>query len=279
MIKSILLPIDGSNYSEALLDYGQFLARKFKSVLRILSIVDIRLYEWNMASGADAFVPVVPSMEYQEESQRILEEKSDTILEKAAEILEKGNISYQTIKTSGIPTDEILYYSKTNDLVIMGIRGEYERWSNKLLGATVEAVTRQIGKPILLTEKTFKPFEQIICGYDGSEASIKALQLSAYFANSLKQSLQVISVLESEDESKAVLKEAEEYLLPYKIKYQLLHESGDSAEVLVNAQNTAPKPSLMIIGSYGHSRLREAIIGSTTVQVMRNAQKPVLLAK
>jgi nucleotide-binding universal stress UspA family protein len=33
------------------------------------------------------------------------------------------------------------------------------------------------------------------------------------------------------------------------------------------------------MGSFGHSRLREAILGSTTVQVMRKANKPILLAK
>jgi nucleotide-binding universal stress UspA family protein len=36
---------------------------------------------------------------------------------------------------------------------------------------------------------------------------------------------------------------------------------------------------MLVMGSYGHSRLREAIIGSTTVQVMRSAAKPIILAR
>ncbi len=91
--------------------------------------------------------------------------------------------------------------------------------------------------------------------------------------------VQVLSIFDDEEEREAVLKEAEKYISPYNIDYQLRHESGDGADVLVNAQNSAPDSSLMIIGSYGHSRLREAILGSTTVQVMRKANKPVLLAK
>jgi len=279
MIKSILLPIDGSVYSETVLQYGIFLAKKFKSVLRILTIVDIRLYEWNLAAGADTFVPVMPSSEFQEESQRMQDEKADKVLEKAKNILKDSKLTYELVKTSGIPVDEILVYSKTNDLVIMGIRGEYERWSNSLLGATVEAVTRQISKPVLLTEKSFETPKRIHCGYDGSSAALKALQFAAYFASSLKIKVQILAVFDEEDEREAVLDEAEKYISPYNVEFQLRHETGDGTEVLINAQNSAPNASLMIIGSYGRSRLREAILGSTTVQVMRKAAKPVLLAK
>lgn len=279
MIKSILLPIDGSNYSETVLQYGMFLAKKFGSVLRILTIVDIRLYEWNMAAGADNFVPIMPSTEFQEESHQMLENKAEQVLEKAKDLVTQSGISFQLIKTTGNPVDEILEYSKTNDLVVMGIRGEYERWSNNLLGATVESITRQISKPVMLVEKKFEPFRRILCGYDGSNSANKALQLSAYYSSALKLPLHVISVFDTQEERDSILNEAEAYLEPYQIKYLLRHESGDVDSILVSAQNNAPEASMMVIGSYGHSRLREAIIGSTTVQVMRKADKPVLLAK
>jgi len=92
-------------------------------------------------------------------------------------------------------------------------------------------------------------------------------------------SLQVISVFDSEDEWKTVLSEAEHYLMPYNIDFHLRHEKGDPAAALFNACAQSTVPVLMTIGAYGHSRLRETIIGSTTVQVMRLATKPVMLAK
>ncbi|MEJ2055966.1 MAG: universal stress protein, partial [Calditrichaceae bacterium] len=199
--------------------------------------------------------------------------------EKAAGILKKSGINHELIKTSGIPSDEICNFAMENDFVIMGIRGEYERWTNKFLGATVETVTRQINKPTMLVDKNFAPVERIHCGYDGSTYANKALQLSAYLTDILKLNLQVIAISDSEDERKQRLREADHYLNPYGIEYSLRHETGDASDALVNVQNNAPGPSLMVIGSYGHTRLREAIIGSTTVEVMRNANKPVLLAK
>lgn len=279
VIKSILLPIDGSNYSETILKYGIYLAKKLNTVIRVLSVVDIRLIDWSMATGAESFVPLMPSADFQAESQKMHEEKAEKITEKAAGILKKSEIVHEIIKTSGIPSDEICHQAMENDFVIMGIRGEYERWTNKFLGATVENVTRQINKPIMLVDKDFKPVQRIHCGYDGSNSANKALQLSAYLADALKLNLQVIAISTSEEERDQLLREADRYLNPYKIEYNLRHESGDPSDTLVNVQNSAPSPSLMVIGSYGHTRLREAIIGSTTVEVMRKAVKPVLLAK
>lgn len=131
----------------------------------------------------------------------------------------------------------------------------------------------------MLVDKEFKEIERIHCGYDGSSYANKALQLSAYIASTIKLNLQIIGISTSEEERKQMLTEADRYLNPYEIEYNLRHEIGDPSETLVNVQNNAPVPSLMVIGSYGHTRLREAIIGSTTVEVMRKAQKPILLAK
>ncbi len=279
MIKSLLLTVDGSNYSESVLKYGIYFAEKFDAVLRVLTVVDIRLFDWSMAASADSFVPVMPSADFQAESQKMLDEKADKIIEKAADMLKKSDVKYDLIKVSGIPVDEICLHAKKNDMAVIGARGEYEKWSDKLLGATVEAVTRQITKPVVLVDKEFIPVDHLHCGYDGSTTANKALQLGAFLAKMLNAELKVISVFDDEEERKAVLAEADEYLLPYEIKYKLRHEAGNVEEVLVNAHNNAPYKVLTLIGSYGHSRLREAIIGSTTVQVMRKAGKPILLAK
>jgi nucleotide-binding universal stress UspA family protein len=279
MIKSILCTIDGSPYSEAVLRQGVFLANKFDAIIRVLTVVDIRLFDWAVATGADSFVPVMPSADFQAESQRMLEEKAKNVIDKAADILGKENVKFELVNTSGIPVDEICDAARQNDLVIMGVRGEYERWSDKLLGVTLESVSRQISKPTMLVDRDFKEFNRIICGYDGSNSANKALQLSAYFSSSMKLPLDIITVSPSEEERNAILREAEKYIQPYQLQFNLISREGDVAEILVQAQNEISDPTLIIIGSYGHSRLREAILGSTTVEVMRTASKPIILAK
>ena len=279
MIRSILLAVDGSPYSESVLQYGMYLGKKLDAMLRVLTVIDIRLFEWNMSAGADSFIPVVTPVEFQEETRSMLDSKADAILEKSKVMLEESGLQFELKKITGIPVDEICLLSKSCDLAIMGIRGEYEHWTSRLLGAVTEAVTRQIPKPLLLVDRTFEKIERILCGYDRSDSSNKALQISAFLAEVLKIELQATAVFNQAEEREEVLAEAEEYLKPYQIEFKLRHESGTPAEALIFAQNNAPYPSLLCMGSYGHSRLREAILGSTTVQVMRKAKKPILLAK
>ncbi len=70
MIKSILLAIDGSNYTETALKEGIDFAKIFDAHLRVLTVIDIRIFEWDVAIGVEGFAPIIPSTAYQEESQK-----------------------------------------------------------------------------------------------------------------------------------------------------------------------------------------------------------------
>ena len=115
--------------------------------------------------------------------------------------------------------------------------------------------------------------------YDGSENSNKALTLAAFFASKLDLPLFLFNVNESEDSGRKIIQEARDYLGPYHI--QKLEEkitAGDATDQIVNVSKQE-KIDLIIMGSYGHSRIREAILGSTTVQTMRKVTTPILMAR
>ena len=45
------------------------------------------------------------------------------------------------------------------------------------------------------------------------------------------------------------------------------------------ARATASACDLLVVGAYGHSRIREMILGSTTTQLIAKSQIPVLLLR
>jgi nucleotide-binding universal stress UspA family protein len=161
----------------------------------------------------------------------------------------------------------------------MGARGDYARWGDRLLGATLESVSRQNHSPLLIAGQTYKEFKSIICAYDRSEASNTGLKLSAYLSEQLSLPLEVLTIHDDELEREETLEEAKTYLEPYKLQAQFRHEAGDPVKTLIQVTQDVHEPALLVMGSFGHSRIREAILGSTTVQVMRKANKPILLAK
>lgn len=277
MVKTILLSVDGSVYSDAVLKQGILLAKAFDARIKVISIVDIRFFEWPTVLG-DAFVPIITPTVYQEETRKMLEGKTDAVLRKCTKILKEEDIEFETEKIHGPPADVICENAHVADLLIMGARGEFAKWQSKLVGATLEVVVRECNKAILITPQNFSEISKILVAYDGSEKANKGLPLAAYFAGKLKASVSIITVNDNEQVRNKYLKEAEDYLEPYKIKVKLFGVIGNPDKAIVEFAEKH-KYDLIVMGSFGHSRIREAILGSTTEQVMRMAKIPLLLAR
>ena len=168
MFKNIMLAVDGSDYTDAVLSQGIALAKVFRSKMHILTVADVRLFEWAAGIGADGFVPIVPSGIYQDESRKLLEEKCDKVLEKSAKIIRDENIEFELEKLVGPPSEIIIERSQIADLLIIGKRGEFSRLENRSIGATVESVARNVRKPLIVMKKKYNPIKNILIAYDGS---------------------------------------------------------------------------------------------------------------
>ncbi len=278
MFKNILLAVDGSNYSDTVIQYGIRFAETFHSHLSVITVADSRIFEWVSAVGTDGFVPIVPTSLYEQESRKLLDEKCDKIIDKISKWLQKKNLSFSTKKLVGSPTEHILEQSVLSDLVIIGKRGEYERWDNNALGVTVESVSRHIYKPLIVTKKEYIPVKNILLAYDGSTHANKAMQFSGHIAETFKATITVIAVYEDEQIAEHYLTEAKNYLNNYKVKVNVRRLSGSHGKRIVEFAEKSEQ-NLIAIGAYGHSRLKQALLGSTTDFILRRSKCPVLLAK
>jgi len=279
MIKSIFLAVDGSIFTDTVVDYGIDLAKKLNAYLRVYSIIDIRIYEWVLNTGGEGYMPVIPSNVFHDESYKFHSERAEVLIDSLRKRLKKSGIKFEADKLEGDPVEVICDISRKVDLVIMGARGDYARWGDRLLGATLESVSHQNHSPLLIAGQLYKDFKSIICAYDRSESSNTGLKLSANLAEQLNLPLEIVTIHDDELERNEILEEARVYLEPYNLESQFRHEAGDPAKTLIQVTKDVPDPALLVMGSFGHSRIREAILGSTTVQVMRKANKPILLAK
>jgi nucleotide-binding universal stress UspA family protein len=281
MIKSILLAVDGSVYTDSVLKHGIDWAKKLDAHLRVVSVVDVRIYEWVLNTGGEGYMPVIPSNVFHDESFKFHNERAESMLTTVSDKIKKENISCTTEKVEGSPVETLCEMSRQVDLIIMGARGDYARWGDRMLGATLESVSRQSHSPLMIVDQHYATFNQITCAYDRSDGSSHALKLAAYLGGVLKFPVEVVNINEDEEERKATLEEAKRYLEPYQLDVQYRHEAGDAAEILIQLtkETETARSKMLIMGSYGHSRIREAIIGSTTVQVMRSAAKPIIVAR
>ena len=181
-----------------------------------------------------------------------------------------------TLTLDDVPA-EVAEHAKTADLVVIGHRGVNEKFSTGLLGGTAESVTRKSPKPVFICTMEFHEITSPLLAYDGSQRAAAAMQSAAEFCATLSLPLAVLTVNKDEAAGRRVLDEAEAYLRPYNLRTTFdLQQTGNAPERIANFIKERTY-NLLFIGAYGHSRILEMVLGSTTEYVLRNSPCPVFL--
>ena len=179
----------------------------------------------------------------------------------------------------GIVANEICDHARTADLVVVGHRGVNEQFSTGLLGSTTESVTRKSPKPVLVTPLQFREITRPMLAYDGSQRASAALHAAAELTSALQLPLTVVHVARDDaGEGSRVLTEAQRYLESYEVAVTAKPLTGPPHQRIVDVLRDG-RFDLLFIGAYGHSRIIEMVLGSTTEYVLRNSGAPVFLAR
>lgn len=275
MIKSILVPTDGSDHSRAALDYAISLARAYQARILLMSVVDIRQVDGpfvrDMSSASDAGLAVHVAA-----ISAWLEKRGRAYLATLKAECDRARVPCETRLVTGIVSQEIIEFSKSCDLVVMGRHGEHFSWRGPLLGSTEENVVHGTIRPLLATTKEFRPFERLLVPYDGSRHASGALTVAAEVAQGMRLPLVLIAVDHDATRAKERIGEARRYLEPYRLDVNDVIAVGEPAEEILSAAAKL-KCNLIAMGAYGHSPFRELILGSITARVMRRADIPILI--
>jgi nucleotide-binding universal stress UspA family protein len=280
MYKNILLCTDGSPAAEVAGDYAIWFARKLGASLQALYVTDVRLLEgpWlsdlSGAVGAQPYSAVLPQFE------QIQKEKAAMILAAASDRARKHNVACATTYETGGLVQAILDHEQRADLVILGQRGEHAQWADEMLGSSVERVVRASIKPCLVTPGKFHEISHMLIAYDGSEESSKALRAGISLAPTLgvKVTITMVAALGGEDTAAVALEKAKQRALAGGVEAHIEVLHGDAEEEILELRETIGA-DLVVMGAYGHTRIRELILGSTTSHVVRKATVPVLLVR
>ncbi len=285
-MKNILLCTDGSSFAENIYKYGAWFARSFNGHIKVLSITDIRSQQvantgnlsGSIGLGAcEKLLDELVNLEH--ERAKINNQRARLILDNAAQTLKaEGVEDFNLVHKTGFLVDCLHEFEENSDLIVLGQRGEAADFAPGHLGANVDRIVRSSHKPCLVTSAEFKPIERILLAYDGSSTGKKILKFLRN--NSAFQNLEIHLLTVAKDSSDktaiARLNEAEQSLK--RASYQPICSllSGESEKVI--AQYTDEQNiSLLLMGAYGHSRIRHLVIGSTTAQLLRSSNIPLLL--
>ncbi len=282
MIKNILVALDGSEHAQAALRYALWLAERFHAHLSGLHVIDIVSIEGPFFQDISGALGFEPYFEVAGKVREALAERGQQLLEEFSVACHERGIPCDSQCTVGIVANEICEHERIADLAVIGHRGVNEKFSTGLLGGTAESVTRKSPRPVFVAPMQFQPIQNPLLAYDGSQRASAALHSTAEFCAIADLPLTVLHVNpregSAEDKTDKVLDEARHYLGSYGLQPTFLSLSGHSYEQIVACVKQGGH-DLLFIGAYGHSRIIEMVLGSTTEYVLRNAPCPVFLSR
>lgn len=279
MIKNILVALDGSEHARTALRYALWLAEHFHAQLSGLHVIDVVSVEGPFFQDISGALGFEPYFDVAGKVREALQERGQHLLEEFAAICQEGGVPCEAHCITGIIANEICEHARVADLVVIGHRGVNEKFSTGLLGGTAESVTRKSPRPVFVSPMQFNPIQRPLLAYDGSQRASAALQSAAEFCAVTDLPLSILHVKPREgvDEGR-ILDEARHYLGSYGIQPTFLSLSGYPYEQIVACVKERGH-DLLFIGAYGHSRIIEMVLGSTTEYVLRNTPCPVFLSR
>jgi len=276
LVKSILIPTDGSKSASIGVDYAIEWAKHHKAKLHGLHVVDVKLLEGPFLRDISASLGTAPYANYEGNMSMVLEERGKAALADFEKRCADADVSYATELATGVVPQTIIEQSNLVDLIVMGRGGEHNQWLDGLLGSTSESVIRRGKQPVIVTGHVTPAQSPFLAAYDGSEHAKHALKTAAEVAKNWHVALHVLAV--NGGNSKGCLDEAREYLDQHEVESEYVERSGNAGEAIVEYANET-KCGLLVMGAFGHSKVLELVIGSTTAFAMNHAKCPVLLTR
>jgi nucleotide-binding universal stress UspA family protein len=171
--------------------------------------------------------------------------------------------------------DQVTRAGRLSDLVVFGPLGAEEKIG---LSDAFEATLLETGRPVLLTAQVPpKAFaRRIAVGWDGSAQCARAVTASLAFLRKA-QAVEVLTV--AHGSTAEGLEEVREYLALHGVNAtERSVEAGERpvGEVLLESASSAGA-DLLVLGGYGHTRLRQMFFGGVTRHVVSHTELPLFL--
>lgn len=163
-------------------------------------------------------------------------------------------------------------------LLVIGRQGESSGKRHQLVGSQLESVIRTLHRPILVTPGKFAAPRSLMLAYDGSATCDKGVDMLA--ASPLFKGLPIhlLMVGSDSDDARAQLASAEQRLVAGGHRVHVAIRAGE-VEPTLHAYQAEQDIDLLVMGAYGHSRIRQFLVGSTTSRMLQTSDSPLLLLR
>lgn len=283
-MNKIITCIDGSAITSAVTEAGKWAAKKLNKPLCFLHII-----EKSQQHGADDYTGAIglgAQSALLEEMTRLDEQKSKLALTLGNDLLDSvaedaatyGIETVETMQRHGDIVEELMALEQLTRLIVIGRKGAGHAHEFKALGSHIETLLRKATQPIFIVPEAFSPPKSFMIAYDGRESADRALQkvLDGGLLHGIDCHL--VAVKNNEVMLKEKFDTAKNKLIERGLNVIPALLEGDINEQLTRYQQEQ-NIELIVMGAFGHSRLRQFFVGSNTLKMLENTQVPLIIMR
>ncbi|PKL96872.1 MAG: universal stress protein UspA, partial [Gammaproteobacteria bacterium HGW-Gammaproteobacteria-7] len=174
--------------------------------------------------------------------------------------------------------DTLIEFEHDIRLLVMGRQGEQGDSLGEHIGNHLENVVRTLHRPILVIPSDYTEPQRILVAFDGSGTTRKAVDMVARSPLFRGLPCHVVMVGTDKAEAHEQLNWARTTLEGAGFEVTASLRAGQVEEVLCGYR-TEHAIDLIVMGAYGHSKIREFLVGSTTTKLIRQSKVPLLLLR
>jgi len=284
MTGKVIALVDGSVYSQSLCEHAAWVAAHTGWGVELLHVLGRREgaatadYSGAIALGArTALLAELATLDAQR--AQLVAQRGRAILEDARAILDAAGVSGVTTRLRhGDIVDTVVEQEASADMVMIGKRGEAADFARGHLGSNLERIVRSCTRPVFVASRVFRPIARVLVAWDGGASAMKAVDHIARTPFYAGLAVHVVSVGADTPEVAKGLEGARAMLAAAGIAAETSVIAGQPERAL-GAFVEEGGFDLLVMGAYGHSRIRSLIIGSTTTEMIRSCKVPVVLIR
>lgn len=282
---TLIALVDGSVYSESVCRHAAWIAGRNGWKVKIYHVMGRRdgIGEQDL-SGAirlGARTALLEQLSQLDAARaKLAHEHGRAILDDAKAIIQDdgGIASVETRLRRGDLVETVTAKEERGEMIVIGKRGEAAGHAMDHLGSNLERVVRASHKPVFIANRAFRPVETVLVAFDGGASSLKAVDYISRSPLFAGLAVSLVYAGKETPEIRASLDKAAATLREGDLEAKLLVRIGEPETVLADLTQDAGH-ELLVMGAYGHSRVRSFIIGSTTTEMIRSCRVPVLIMR
>ncbi len=284
MTQKIIALVDGSIYSESVCQHAAWISGRTGAPVELIHVLGRReAAEKQDLSGSirlGARTALLEELaELDAQRAKLVTHRGRAILEDARAIVDKADVNEITTRLRhGDVVETIAEVEHDARVIVIGKRGEAADFAQGHLGSNLERIVRAAHRPVFVASRAFRPIETVLVAYDGGRSAMKAVDHIARSPLFQGLSVTVVTVGSETPEVTKGLADAKAMLNAAGIEADTRLLSGQPETELGKLVEDEGF-GMVVMGAYGHSRIRSLVIGSTTTAMVRSCKVPVVLMR